>query len=291
MMKLKNKSGLIYKLVIGAVLIFYSIMLLSLFFYALINSFKDSWGFILDPVGFPEIWHFDNYIKIFNNLKMQKNVLSPVYYLEHMFGGSILYALFSAVSITLATTMMAYACAQFPCKISNIIYWIVMFVITVPIIGSLPSEMKVIRELKFYDNLFSAIPLKFQFGNIYFLLLFEAIRTIPADYKEAAEIDGASMLVIMVKIMLPMIGNIVGSVFLVQFIAFWNDYSTPVMYYPSVPNIAVGLIDFAFSTSGVIAEEPFKLGACVLSLLPMLIVFAVFQKKLIGGISAAGIKG
>lgn len=291
MIKLKNKSGLIYKLVIGAVLIFYSIMLLSLFFYALINSFKDSWGFILDPVGFPETWHFDNYIKIFNNLKMQKNVLSPVYYLEHMFGGSILYALFSAGSITLATTMMAYACAQFPCKISKVVYWIVMFIITVPIIGSLPSEMKVIRELNFYDNLLSAIPLKFQFGNIYFLLLYEAIRTIPADYREAAEIDGASMLVIMVKIMLPMIGNIVGSVFLVQFIAFWNDYSTPVMYYPSVPNIAVGLIDFAFSTSGVIAEEPFKLGACVLSLLPMLIVFAVFQKKLIGGISAAGIKG
>lgn len=291
MLKLKVKSGLIYKLVIGTVLVFYSVLLLSLFFYAVINSLKDSWSFILDPVGFPQEWHFDNYIKIFNNLKMQKDVLSPVYYLEHMFGGSLLYALMSAVSITVATTMMAYACAQFPCKMSNVIYLIVMFIITVPIIGSLPSEMKLIKEVNFYDNLFSAIPLKFQFGNIYFLLLYEAIRTIPSDYREAAEIDGASMLLIMVKIMLPMIGNIVGSIFLVQFIAYWNDYTTPVMYYPSVPNVAVGLIDFAFSTSGIIAEEPFKLGACVLSLLPMLVVFAVFQKKLIGGISAAGIKG
>ena len=73
MMKLKNKSGLIYKFVVGAVLILYSITLLSLFFYALINSFKDSWSFILDPVWLPEEWHFDNYIKIFNNLKMQKD--------------------------------------------------------------------------------------------------------------------------------------------------------------------------------------------------------------------------
>lgn len=291
MMKLKNKSGLIYKFVVGAVLILYSITLLSLFFYALINSFKDSWSFILDPVWLPEEWHFDNYVKIFNNLKMQKDVLSPIYYLEHMFGGSILYAFLSAVSITVATTLMAYACAQFPCKVSNVIYVIVIFIITVPIIGSLPSEMRVIRELKFYDNLLSAIPLKFQFGNIYFLLLYEAIRKIPSDYREAAEIDGASMILIMVRIMLPMVGNILGSVFLVQFIAFWNDYTTPIMFYPSVPNIAVGLIDFAFSTSGVIAEEPFKLGACILSLLPMLVVFAVFQKKLIGGISAAGIKG
>ena len=291
MMKLKNKTGLIYKLIIGTLLAFYSIMLLSLFFYAFVNSFKDSWSFILDSVGFPEVWHFDNYKKIFSNLKMQKDYLSPVYYLEDMFVGSVAYALLNAVAITVATTLMAYACAQFPCKISNVIYFIVMFIITVPIIGALPSEMKIIKELNFYDNLWSAFVLKFQFGNMYFLLLYEAIRKIPTDYREAAEIDGASRFMIMVKIMLPMVGNIIGSVFLVQFIAFWNDYGTPVLYYPSVPNIAVGLIDFAFSTSGVIAEEPFKLGACVLSLLPMLIVFAVFQRKLLGGISAGGIKG
>ena len=291
MKAMKIKKGLVYKISIGALLCIYTLLFISLIVFAFINSFKDDWGFILDPIGLPEVWHFENYATIFQKLKMQENAVAPVYYIEAMFGGSILYAILAAGGTVVATTLMAYACAQFPCKMSSAIYFIAMFIITVPIIGSLPSEMKVIRGLNFYNNIASTLVLKFQFGNVYFLLLYESIRRIPKDYKEAAAVDGASLLRIMLQIMLPMVRNVLGSIFLVQFVAYWNDYSTPVMYFPHYPNLAVGLIDFAFSTSGEIATEPFKLGACIVAMIPMTVIFTIFSGKLIGGISVGGIKG
>lgn len=287
----KKTYALGFKIIICSLLIIYTVVLVSLFVFTFLNSVKDSWSYILDPVGFPKEWHFENYATIFNKLYMQTNPTAPKYYLESMFGGSFLYALLSTLGFTTATVLTAYATGRYPCVMSKIIYAIAIFMITVPIIGSLPSEMNIMRSLGFYDNIWSSFIMKFSFGNIYFLLLYEAIKRIPKDYAEAAAIDGASQLKIMLKIMLPMVGTVIGSIFLIQFIAFWNDYSTPVLYFPSFPNVSVGLIDFAFSTSGEIATEPFKLGACVISFLPMLIVFAIFQNKLINGMSSGGIKG
>ena len=289
--KINFKRGLVYKLVVGTLLAFYSVLLISLFAYAFINSAKDPWSFIEDSVRFPKEWHFENYTKVIQNLKSQKNAISPIYYIEHMFGGSLLYSILCSSGIMIATGLMAYACAMFPCKLSSVIYYVVIFVITIPIIGSLPSEMKVIKDLRLYDKIGSAFFFKFSFGNIYFLLLYETIRKVPKDYREAAEIDGASKLCIMLKVMLPLVKNIFGSIFLVQFISFWNDYSTPMIYFPSFPNISLGIINFAFSTSGVIAEEPYKLAACFVTLLPILVIFVIFQRKLMDNISAGGIKG
>lgn len=285
------KKGVAFKLTVCISLIVYSILLLSLFAFAFVNSTKDPWSFIENSVNLPKEWHFENYTRVIENLKSQKNALSPVYYIEHMFGGSLLYSILCTTGIMISTGFMAYACAMFPCKLSTAIYYLVIFIITIPIIGSLPSEMKVIKDLKLYDRIGSAFFMKFSFGNIYFLLLYETIKRVPKDYREAAEIDGASKLRVMLQIMLPLVKNIFGSIFLVQFISFWNDYSTPMIYFPSYPNISLGIINFAFSTSGVIAEEPYKLAACFVTLLPILIIFIIFQRKLMDNISAGGIKG
>lgn len=295
-MKAKTKSrkrseAVGIKIVVITLLTIYFVLLVSLFLFTLINSLKDSWSYILDPIGFPKEWHFENYATIFKRLYVQRDSSSPKYYLESMFGGSFLYATLATFGFTIATVITAYAVARFPCFLSKVIYGIALFMITVPIIGSLPSEMNMMRTLGFYDNIWSAFVMKFSFGNIFFLLLYEAFKAIPKDFSEAAEIDGASQFRIMTQIMFPMVGAIIGSIFLVQFIAFWNDYSTPVLYFPSFPNVSIGLIDFAFSTSGEIATEPFKLGACVVAFIPMLIVFAVFQNKLMAGASSGGIKG
>ncbi|MBO5481499.1 MAG: carbohydrate ABC transporter permease [Clostridia bacterium] len=288
-----KKKGLYYQIVIGALLVVYALIMASLFYFTFVNSCKDPWGFIQDAVGLPEQWFFlENYETIILKLKMQANVKAPIYYIEDMFLGSLGYAMLSAGGIVIATTMVAYACVQFPnFKMSSVMYFLAMFVITVPIVGSLPSEMQVIRGLGFYNQLWSAFILKFTFGNIYFLLLYEAIKGIPKDYKEAAQVDGASQLRVMLQIMLPMVKNVIGSIFLIQFIAFWNDYSTPLIYMPSVPNISVGVMSFAFSTKGEIAYEPYKLAACLVVMLPILAVFIVFQKTLLGSISEGGIKG
>lgn len=287
----KKQNYLFFKIIVGTLLVLYTIAFLGLLIYTLLNSFKDSWSFIVDPIGFPKEFHFENYATIFDNMYLQTDPTAPRYYIESMFLGSVGYSLLGALGCIIATTITAYACAKFPCFLSKIIYVLAIVMITVPIIGSLPSEMQTIKSLGFYDNLWSIFILKFSFGNIYFLLLYEAFKHIPNDFMEAAEIDGASKLRIMLRIMIPMVGGIIGSIFLIQFIAFWNDYSAPVLYFPSTPNIAVGLIDFTVSTRYEISAVPLKLGSCIIAVIPMLVVFIIFREKIMTGVASGGIKG
>ena len=146
--------------------------------------------------------------------------------------------------------------------------------------------MNVMRTLGLYNNFPGIYFVSFGFGGTYFLILTAAFRGVPKDYKEAAEIDGASMLTIMVSIMFRMISNILGAVF----IGYWNDYSSPLLYLPSYPTMAAGLANFIGSTSGPIAGEPFKFGAAMICVVPLLVFFIIFQKRLMGNITAGGIK-
>lgn len=287
----KKRSQFVFKSVFGLILFFYTMVLCSLFFYAIVNSLKDLFQFVDDPVGFPKQWKFSNYPFVFAQMSSK---VSPTltYYIEHMFFGSLLSTLLCTLAVTLATFLMAYASAQFPHKImSKVIYVLVMICIIIPIIGSYPSEMRVIKTLNIYNNILGIFFLKFSFGNMYFLILYEAIKGIPKDYSEAAQMDGASKLRVMLQIMVPMIKNILGSIFLVQFINFWNDYTTILMYFPKFPNLSLGLIGFSFNTSGAVAATPIKLAACIICIIPIAALFAIFQKPLMDNVSAGGLKG
>lgn len=297
--KLKLKENLsVFNIICCIILALYVIILFSIMAWGLMNSFKHFDQFAKDKNGFPELakWAeegksvFQNYLTVFEWFKFKEKSSAPTYYIYHMFLFSCLYSIGCSFSIVLSTSLMAYACALFPCKMSKVIYAIVMFAIIFPIIGSLPSEMSVARQFGFYNNFPGNYFLKFSFTNMYFLIIYEAFRGVPKDYKEAAEMDGASMFNIMFNIMYRMIFNILGAVFILQFVTFWNDYNTPMLYLPSFPTLALGLVRIVDSTSGPISQTPVKLAASMVVLIPLLIIFSVFQKYLMGNITAGGIK-
>lgn len=290
-MKIKRNGNYALKIVVAALLIFYTVMLASLIFYGFYTSLKSFDEFVYNTWRLPDSWHFENYATIFKYFKIKPDPDGPTYYLESLFGMSVVYSLLGASASVIATFLMAYACSQFACKFSKLIYFLVMFMIVVPIIGAYPSEYKMINDLGIYNKIGGVFFLKFNFGSIYFLLIYEALRGIPNDYREAAQVDGASLFRIMLQIILPMCSTVLSSVFLVQFVAFWNDYQTPLLYFPKVPNLAVCMLNFAKSTSGPIAGEPYKMGSCFVVVLPILIIFVAFQDKLMNNISGGGIKG
>ena len=159
-----------FNIVIGIILFLYVVLLISLFIYAFLNSLKDYFAFLDDPVGLPKIWHWDNYGVILEKFYVKKGIKNPIYYyLEHMLGISFLYSFGCALAITVATTLMAYVCAMYPSWYTKIIEAIVIFAIIFPIIGSLPSELQMARNLGFYDSFIGNFFLKFSFSNIYFL--------------------------------------------------------------------------------------------------------------------------
>lgn len=270
----------------------YFVVLLSLFVYGFYASLKNHFEFSMDPISLPK-WpgEWENYLTVFEtfSVKVGANQNARTWYVEHMFAFSCLYAVGSALAITLATTLMAYACSMFPCKMSSIFYGIVLFSMAFTVVGALPSEMQMVKTLNLYNSFVGNWFMKFSFLNVYFLVMYEAFRGVAKDYREAAQIDGASEFVIMVTIMFRMVTNIMGSIFVVQFIRLWNDYSAPLLYLPDYPTLAYGLVNYTNNSAS--ASEPFKLAASIICVVPLLIFFLAFQKKLIGNLSAGGIKG
>ena len=116
-------------------------------------------------------------------------------------------------------------------------------------------------------------------------------RGIPKDFDEAAYIDGAGNFAIFFKIIFPISVGTYVTIALINFISFWNDYTTPLIYMPNIPTVAYGLYGFIQeSTEGDKVGTPIKLAACMLVFIPNFVIFLVFRNKLIGNISMGGLK-
>lgn len=208
-----------------------------------------------------------------------------------MFVNSLLYGLGCAVVATLTPCIVSYLCARYKYKFGRVIYTIVLIVMALPIVGSLPSEIQMTKTLHLYDNVLGMYVLKANFLGLYFLVFHAQFKSIAYDYTEAAEIDGASDLRIMLSIIFPLAMGTISTVFILNFIAFWNDYQTPMVYWPSYPVAAYGMFQLQKTTVGQAAQMPIKLAGIMIMALPILIVFAVFNRKVMSNVSVGGIKG
>ena len=86
-------------------------------------------------------------------------------------------------------------------------------------------------------------------------------------------------------------GNTFFTVMLINFIAFWNDYQTPLIYLPSYPTIALGMYHMASTTENGMSYVPMRMTGAMLLFLPIFCLFVIFQKRLLGSLTMGGIKG
>ena len=121
-------------------------------------------------------------------------------------------------------------------------------------------------------------------------LMSSYFTSLSASYEEAAKIDGAGNFTLMVRIMFPLVASTYFTVLLLNFITFWNDYQIPLIYIRTRPTVAYGLFLFNLAGGGSVNTTPMKLAGSFLVMLPILIVFLVFQKRLMGNIHMGGLK-
>ena len=262
-----------------------------LIIWGVINSFKDGLEFYNNIVGLPKKFQFSNYVTILQHFFYKNPVTQQIVTIDMMLFNSILYSLGCTFASVLVCSITAYATSMFKYKFSKVIYAMVLFVITVPIIGSAASEMLMVRKLNLYDTFIGNFILKANFASIYYMVFHAMFKSIPKDYEEAAKIDGAGNLMIMLKIYYPLIMNAILTVSLIYFIGYWNDFQTPYLYLPTSPTVSLGLFYFYNSTNIEISWTPLKLGACIIVFIPIFIVFLLTHKRLIGNVSIGGIKG
>ena len=295
MVSIKKKSKFDIRLtpvtgILLAFLIIYVVLLVAPLVWAFITSFKAQSDYRLNVLGLPEKWVW-NYSYVIKNGVILVGTTGKYASVPQMFGYTFLYALGCAFTNTLVPCITAYLCARFHYKFSKVVYNVVVVVMILPIVGSLPAEVQMARTLGFYDHIWGLWLMKANFLGMYFLVFHGIFRTLPMAYTEAAKIDGAGNLSILVKIILPLVRNTFFTVMLINFIGFWNDYQTPLIYMPSYPTIALGMFYMASTTENGLSTVPMRMTGAMLMLIPILALFLCFHKRLLGNLTVGGLKG
>lgn len=282
-----------FQIILYVIVAVYCLSMVYVLLFGLINSLKDATDFEwLNPFGFPHKefgWKFDNYSKVLKEFKVSSMSMGgeEVGFMG-MFVNSLLYAVFMSLFSMATQIMVAYAIAKYDFRLKPFLYGVAVIVMLLPIIGSLASEVQMADTFNFRNNLLGICLMKCKYAGLYFLVFYATFRSVSWTYAEAAQIDGAGHLKIFIEIMLPLIKSTVFAVFILLFIEFWNDYYTPMIFLPQSPTMSYGL--FVFQTDNR-ASQPIQLAACLLTCLPILVLFVVFKNKIMGNVTMGGLKG
>lgn len=284
-------------LALFVLLLLYTLSLLFPVLWALLTSFKSpmEYDFMGNKTGWPASFTFDNYGTAYRNFYVSVyDAASDSYtyfYMFDLFGNSLLYSFLCALAATITPCLVAYAVARFNFRFSKVIYSIVIITMALPIVGSLPSEIQMVKALGIFDSFTGLFILKANFLGIYFLVFYAQFKSIPMAYSEAAKIDGASHFRVMAQIILPLSIGTIMTVFLLNFITFWNDYQIPMVYLPSHPVAAFGMYEFQNVMTTELANTPTRIAGIFIMAAPILVVFAILNRRLMVNLSVGGIKG
>lgn len=324
--KTKKKGEVAVKIVLGvicALLIAYSLSIILMLAWGVLSSLKSGKDFQINVLGLPKIndpsWpkgkddprssyyqlvQLKNYADLINNFihtaksdfftgsaevhhESDQTVLTMLFNsIFYAFGNGLVQAIFPAV--------MAYMCAKYPYKFSKALYVLVIVIMTLPIVGAYPSELTLLRNLGLYDTWHGNFIQRCSFLGMYFLVFYEYFKGMPDTYSEAAEIDGASQLTVMLRIYMPLAAKMIGSVFLIRFIFFWNDYSSIQLYMPTHFTLAYFIYYlpyYKFPPKGTRATAPMVIASGMMLALPVIVVYAFLHDKLMGNMTLGGIKG
>lgn len=291
-MKKKQREFNIAKFLIVLFLVLYTVILFVQWGWAILNSLKDYYEFTDNVIGFPLEWRFDNYSYAFK--KFYLNCVSGNgrrdIYMEEMYLYTVLYAGGCAFTSTLFPCCVSYVVARYPFKPLKIVYFIVVTCMVIPLVGTLPAQLKVASALGIANHIWGMWIMTGHFLGVYFLVFYATFKTLSMGYTEAARIDGASNFTIMVRVIFPLIRNMFLTIFLLQLVNFWNDYQTALVFIPNKPTISIGLYYMSKSVDPRMSSIPLRLTGCMMVLLPILIVFLIFRDRLMGNLSMGGMK-
>ncbi len=278
----KSKSDLILMWVMFVVFAFYAISLLFPFLWCLLNSFKETKDFLMNVNGLPTKWTFENWGESFS-LTIDNNITIPTMYLNSIFLtiGCTFFSLFSC-------SATAYVLTKYDFPGKSAMYTTALVIMMIPTMGSMAAMYRLYNQvglINTYTGVFITAMGGFGSG---FLLLYGFYKNLSWAYAEAAQIDGAGPFRIYFTIMLPMAAPALVSVGILQGIGYWNDYFTIYMYAPAKATIAYGIQRIS-SEAGI--DMPKVFAAMMLSVLPIIVVFACFQKVIMNNTAVGGVKG
>jgi ABC-type glycerol-3-phosphate transport system permease component len=271
----------------AVIFILFSITFIFPFIWVFYNALKSNDEFNTNSMALPSQWLWSNFSTAFNAKSKDTNYYSIL----QMLGMSVLVAGGGTIATVITSSCAAWVVAKYKFPGRGIIFGVVIFSLIVPIVGALPAQIQLMQNLKLDGKVIGCIFLYSGGFGTNFLLLYSFFKNLSWTYVEAAKIDGASDFRIFLQIVLPMAKGPMVAVTILTLIGLWNDYLTPSIYLSQKPTIAVGIYYLQSSLVKSGSGQPIFFAAIILTMLPIILVFILFNKTIMENTSVGGLKG
>ncbi|MET0434796.1 MULTISPECIES: carbohydrate ABC transporter permease [unclassified Cellulomonas] len=237
--------------------------------------------FALPPVWIPDAPQWDTFVRMWT----EAPILSG-------FKNSIIVAGTVTIVGSITSSLAAFALAKMRLPFKNAIFLGLLTGLMIPFPTLMIPQFVMFSKIGWVDTLLPLI-VPLLFGNIVMIFfLRQYLSSVPDSMVEAAKIDGASYLQVFRKMIFPLIRPAIAAQFILWFMTIWNDYLAPILYLNTESKqtlqVVIANLNVEYATQ---RDYPLIMAASFVALLPILVVFLIFQRQIIESVALTGAKG
>lgn len=264
------------------VLLIWSVLVVAPLVWVFISSFKTDREIVSgDPLALPQQWNLENFAGALIEGQLGRAMINTV-----------LVVGFALFLVMLFGAMCAYVLARFEFFGRRAIYYLMLAGLTFPVFLAIVPLFFVLQNMGLLNTLPGLVVTYVAFAlpfTVFFLFAF--FQGLPGEISEAAAIDGAGRWRTFFSVMLPMATSGMASVAIFNFLGLWNQYLLPVALNTKRDNwvLSQAVASFA-SQAGYQSNQGQLFAAVVITIIPVLIAYILFQRQLQGSVSQGTMK-
>ncbi|MEG1640218.1 MAG: carbohydrate ABC transporter permease [Ruthenibacterium sp.] len=270
------------KMLRGATLVVLSAYALTVIYpllWMLVSGFKTNKEIFGNTWALPKNWSFDNYIAAWD-------IGVGTY-----FANSVIVTVIAMLLTVVFAALIAFVLARFEFRMKTFLFILVLGGMMLSPEVSLISLYKMMQGMGIY-NTYWALIIPYTAFRIPFttFLMWSYFKDLPIEIEESAYLDGCTTFQIFTRMILPMSKPVVATSALLAAMTFWNEFMFGLVFIEStaLKTIPIGLMNLRGTLT---TKWSIMLAGLTISALPMIVVFLIFQKQLVRGMTAGGVKG
>jgi raffinose/stachyose/melibiose transport system permease protein len=224
---------------------------------------------------------------LFDNIRQA--VAARDYLMVIAFINSLILTVVSVTALVIFSAMVAYVWQRRASRASGAISILVLAGLIVP--PAIVPTIWVLQKVGLFKTMPGLILIEIAFGLPFCILLFRAfIASVPRELDEAAVVDGANPTQIFFRVILPVLKSVIMTVIILQTVFIYNDFQNPLYFLPGTQNatIQVTLLNFQ---SQFTTQYNLLFATVLVVTIPPLIMFILFNRKIVEGMAAGSVKG
>ena len=272
------KRDRVNRLIIALILLAFALIVVIPYLWMLSNSFKTTKEILSDP---------ENILPVDPTLGGYEKVLFKAPFFKWLLN-SVFVTTLSTVAVLFTSSMIGYIFSKYTFRTKRAFFMLLLSTMMVPAQAVMIPTFILVNGIGLYNSLWALIvPALFSVFGIYLCKQF--CDEIPKELMESAKIDGAGDFRIYFKIVLPQIRPAIGALGIFTFLEKWNDYLSPLIYLNSSEKMTLPLA-LSYFNQQHLTDLSATMAASALIMIPVAVVFIIFQKQFIKGISITGMK-